>query len=524
MQCAVEQDQPLKKTISIIRSIIRENGFFLLSLGQTAMLALFALLLLQAVAYGYFAATIPLHYDEWNSWRFFSGDSFRSVLTYYPAPNNHVFYNLVARCFVVMKIDSETAIRLPSVVASVLTSYYFFKLCRNAFGTLLSLGLLAILIVFYNYIFYSVEARGYSFVNLFCVLLMYASGKLSEGYSRTKYRFLFIVSQFLGVFTVPSFLYVMFPAGVLLFVYLLKERSLKKLILFAGDYCIVAILIFAGYSGILFIGDPQQLLHPETWTDKFSFGDSAWSQHLSLYLGMRFYELFGYYQVHLAGVLIILSVIYHISRFGVRHSFLCLLCAFMFFSPAIIVILHGVFPFGRTFYYLLFPSLIALGFITVASTAFLKNGRLHGFLRRYNPLFYTALILAVTIKVSSFGVTHHMAALWDYKLSWLRESKLLPAMHGIREISRTTTGNEFYPAEVISHMCAKNYPDNNVRITVLDSIRDQDLLVINESELSAFWKRLQGYECMMGYADTWIFMSKDLAKDVKLRQVASGAN
>jgi hypothetical protein len=513
----------LKIINGIIRSIARENRFFLLSLGQTARLALFVLLTLQVVVYGYFAATIPLHYDEWNSWRFFSGDSFRSVLTYYPAPNNHVFYNLVARCFVILKIDSETAIRLPSVVASVLTSYYFFKLCKNRFGTLLSFGLLTILIVFYNYIFYSVEARGYSFVNLFCVLLMYSSNKLSGGYSGTRYRFLFIASQFLGVFTVPSFLYVMFPAGLLLFIFLLTGKSFRKLILFSGDYCIVAILIIAGYSGILFIGDPQQLLHPEAWTDKFSFSDTAWSQHLSLYLGMRFYELFGYYQVHLASVLIILSVVHHISRFGARHSFLCLLCAFMFFSPAIIVMLHGVFPFGRTFYYLLFPSLIALGFITDASTAFLKNGKLHGFLRRCNPLFYAALILAATIKVSSFGKTHHMAALWDYKLSWLRESKLLPAMHGIREISRTTAGNEFYPAEVISHMCAKSFPDNNVRITLLDSIRDQDLLVISESELSTFWKRLQGYECMMGYADTWIFMSKNLAKDVNLRQAASGS-
>lgn len=496
----------------MVLGIFDSNKMFFLSLKKPVRITLFFVLLIQLISNSILLYTIPLHYDEWHTLHFFSGNSMSYIFSNYPAPNNHVFYNLVSRIFILMKIDAEIAIRLPSLLTSTLCAWYFFKTCKTYFSSFLSLLLVAMLVSYYIFMMYSIEARGYSFVNLFCILLIYASIKLSVNYTQARYRVLFILSQFLGLFTVPSFLYVMFPIGFLLFLFLLKQEG-RNLLLFAGDLFMTAALVIAAYSGILFGADAQNFLNPQVWTEKFTMQDPEWYSNLLHYLDTRFFEIFGFYKLKTAALLILLSTVYFITRRKKQMMFISLLCALFFFSPFLIVLIHQVYPFGRTFYYLLLPGLISFGLV---AQTFLEILRLKPHLKnleKYYGIGYALVIIACIIQISAFTIRHRFSNQRDYALKYLKEEKLTAVMGNFTEIARTGSGNEFYAAEVISQMCEEEVPGSASRVTLLDSVRSQDLLVIHDSRLAEYRPQLTNYSFLYKMEDEWLFLSnKYLAK------------
>lgn len=84
---------------------------------------------------------IPFNYDEIWSNRFFVHEGWVHTITYYPLPNNHIFYNFIACFFSVLPLKAEIANRLPSLLASIVTAFYFLKLCRRYFPPGLSVFL-----------------------------------------------------------------------------------------------------------------------------------------------------------------------------------------------------------------------------------------------------------------------------------------------------------------------------------------------------------------------------------------------
>jgi hypothetical protein len=486
------------------------NGF-LSSLDKIARITLFLLLTIQLIAYSFFLWTLPLHYDEWYSWNFFSGDSFYHAFTYYPAPNNHVFYNLVSRVFIVTGIPMEIAIRLPSLIASLLTSFYFFKLCRTYFSSMVSLILLAFVISNHTYILYSFMGRGYSFVNLFCVLAMYSGAKLSGHYSG-KYRLVFIMSQFLGVFTVPSFLYVIFPIAVVVGIYVLKARSIKNVLLFMLDYLLVSALILGGYSGILFIGDdPSALFNLQSWTDKFTTDSPSWFNDLFFYLEMKFNEIFGFYRLRTALVLLITSTIFFIWKERMKSYFLCILSMFMFFSPFLIVILHGTYPYGRTWYYLLLPSAICVGFIFHAVEIFIR--KINTTRKRMYFLMQGIIITICVLFLTRFQEWHVKFTPWDYEIRWLLEKKISKILAGVNEVSRTTSSQEFYPADMISIYRKYATPQKHIVFNLLDSIHGQEILIIDGNHIPGYRKELVSYELIFEHNNVWVYASDKLKRN-----------
>ena len=491
-------------------NLFNSKMVFLSTIEKSEKRLLICLLLVQLFLYAYLLLTLPLHYDEWFSWRYFSGTTFFNTFSNYPAPNNHVFYNMVARCFVVTKMDVEIAIRIPSLLSSLITSYYFYKICRSYFSQYLSIALLTILISYDHFAFYSIEARGYSFVNLFCVLLIYSSMNLSLSYSGSKNRLMFVFSQFLGLYTVPSFLYVMLPVGMTLFAFLIAKRGLKQLFLFVQDYFLTLILVLIGYSGILFFGDSTQLLNPEKWANKFIFNDAEWLNNLLYYLDTRFYDIFGFYKLKTASLLVIITIIYYLIYGKLTEKFTIVVCAFMFFSPLFIVILHKIYPIPRTLYYLLLPSILLLGFMLNPIILRIKHIRLFHQLRKFRFFFYLLLLSLSITNVLTFAKKSSEKTPWEYHLEWLRKNKLKDVLSQYHEISRTNSGFEFYPAEIISFMYNKENSSGSINVTILDSIKNQDLLIINGSEKSKYINDLNSYKLVLEYNDIWIYQARKI--------------
>lgn len=315
------------------------------------------------------------------------------------------------------------------------------------------------------------------------------------------------MSQFLGLLTLPSFLYVMLPASMVLFAFLIQQRKFKQIIFLIQDYFITLTLVIVGYSRILFFGDSSQLLNPELWTKKFDFNDAEWFNNLMYYLDTRFYDIFGFYKLKTSSLLIILIIIYYILKGKLAEKYLVILCAFMFFSPFFIVLIHKVYPYGRTFYYLLLPGLLLAGFIINPIILRIKHFLIFVQLKKYSMVFFLLFICISILNILTFPSKNRDTTPWEYRLDWLRRNKLKIVLNQYHEISRTNSGFEFYPAEMISFMCVKENASNNIIVSNLDSIKNQDVLIINGIEKVKYLNNLKNYSLIYAFDDIWIYQS-----------------
>ncbi len=308
-----------------------ENKKYLLDLGKINLLTFLSLILIQFIFCGYFLLSMPFNYDEFWSYLFFSGESYWATLSFYPVPNNHIFFNLVSGTFIRLPFNVEVMLRLPNLIASIITIYYFFKICKTCFSNTISLILIACIITCYPFTIYSFLARGYMFVCLFYVLLIYTSIKLFENYKNKKYRYLLILSLVLGLLSVPTFLYALLPVVLILFIYLFKQKRFSDIFLFIKDGIVSLLLAAGGYLFILIFNPPKNLLSPDV--PKFSITDAGsfnliWSHIKETGSFFMINETF----ILVLAVSVIISSIYYIIKTKARNNtfvFYPVLCSFL---------------------------------------------------------------------------------------------------------------------------------------------------------------------------------------------------
>jgi len=92
---------------------------------------LILILILQFLFLLSFLVGLPIHYDEAATYDNFIRQGLVQTATYYPLPNNHILYNLVAVLFSRLPIPVDTAIRLPSVLAAMVSLWYFARLAAK---------------------------------------------------------------------------------------------------------------------------------------------------------------------------------------------------------------------------------------------------------------------------------------------------------------------------------------------------------------------------------------------------------
>ncbi len=452
---------------------------------------------------------MPLNYDEWWSYRFFSGQSYWATLSWYPMPNNHVLYNLASGFFNRFPFDAEVAVRLPSLIASVITTYYFFKLCKHCFNNTLSLILLVFVITSYPMIIYSFQARGYSFVNLFCILLMYASAKLFENYKSKKYRTVFILSVFGGMMSIPSFVYVILPVIVVLSVYLLKQKRSAEFLLFVKDGLISVLLAVLGYSFILGFNSSGNLLNPNGGSTKFSLTDTGAFDQIANHLkAIGSFLLFNENYIFTLSVLILVSAVIYIYRARGISRYSGVLSLAMFFSPLFILILHRVIPFQRTWLYLIFPVTLCFGFIIKnAQDLFQQKFRFH--LQTGGQVFVHSLTILCCVSILClFSDKYYRANMLDFEMQALREQHLNKVIRKVKKITYTKADYEFYVADITYAVCYKD-KKRWVDIDPLDTIKNQDILVIERSKLSQFANSLGNYKLLRVLNNRIVVFGKD---------------
>lgn len=148
-------------------------------------------------------------YDELLSYQFFVREGAVAISSYYPLPNNHIFFNLCSSAFgPVLSQHPLLLMRLPSyLVAAVGTGLSYALLTRftNFRVATLVTGLFNLTPAA---LYYAASGRGYYMQLVFIQLGLFAVVGLGSrpGYQRLGWL-MFVVSSVLGLYTIPTYAY-----------------------------------------------------------------------------------------------------------------------------------------------------------------------------------------------------------------------------------------------------------------------------------------------------------------------------
>jgi len=145
----------------------------------------------------------PMRYDESFTFLNFIQNEF-SRLFFYLLPNNHVFHSVLVKISTVMWGVEPAIIRLPAFVSGVLIIPFAYVLARALGGSgIIAAALCAVSPLL---VFYSVNARGYTLVALFTLLMALVGRRYLNSPSFLKCALLSLIAA-LGLFTIPTMIF-----------------------------------------------------------------------------------------------------------------------------------------------------------------------------------------------------------------------------------------------------------------------------------------------------------------------------
>jgi len=152
----------------------------------------------------------PMEYDESYTFSEFARHSFRQVITDYHVPNNHVFHTILVRVSFLIFGNSPWAIRIPALLAGIALVPAIYFLAVRLYSVSVGWIAAAVTAALPVLVFYSVNARGYTWICLWTVLLLLLSDYVRRKRSPAAWALMVVVTA-LGFYTIPIMLY---PFGI----------------------------------------------------------------------------------------------------------------------------------------------------------------------------------------------------------------------------------------------------------------------------------------------------------------------
>lgn len=162
------------------------------------------------IAFRYVYLWRPMGHDEAYTFMAFASRGLRNVVTDYHLPNNHVFHTIMVNLFYQLLGDSPAVIRLPAFIAGVLIIPAVFVVARSFYDTKIGLFAASIISALPVMIDYSTNARGYTMITLFALVLTIIAIYLKDNINLFAWFLLILISS-LGLYTNPTMVY---PVGM----------------------------------------------------------------------------------------------------------------------------------------------------------------------------------------------------------------------------------------------------------------------------------------------------------------------
>jgi hypothetical protein len=151
----------------------------------------------------------PVTYDESYTFIAFASKGVWASITDYSLPNNHIFHSILVFFSTALMGDALCALRLPAFLAGlgmICAAYAFGKSTYSEETGLAGAALVAYMPALIQY---STDARGYSLVGFFTLIVFWLSIRLTSQPSWQDWTLLSLATA-LGLWTIPLMLY---PAG-----------------------------------------------------------------------------------------------------------------------------------------------------------------------------------------------------------------------------------------------------------------------------------------------------------------------
>ena len=176
---------------------------------------------------GWYIIYWPLQYDEAWTYNYYIGNSFwQSFLLPH---NNHIFFTATAWFFQWLPVDPQISMRLPNLFAGlalIILFFFFIKRYLSINAALFSTFWLA---TCSPVVFYMLFARGYMFVLLFTLVVLWIQIILIEDSRRKLFRFALLPAIVLGYWSNPVFMYPHAAVGLTMIFCLVMQKDWKAL-------------------------------------------------------------------------------------------------------------------------------------------------------------------------------------------------------------------------------------------------------------------------------------------------------
>ncbi len=301
---------------------------------------------------GYFLSQ-PMRGDEAYTFLRFVNNGFLALFSY-SDPNNHVLNTLLIKLSSSFFGASPASIRFPAFLAGLAAIPFVFYVARSLVKNRNSGILAATAIAVFPYlVLYSTNARGYSMIVAFTLVMIWLGHRFSNHPSKSGLLFLALFSG-LGMLAIPVMI---LPIAGLFFwiicLLFLKKFSLKAVLFrFALPFgALSAAFTLVFYAPVIFVSKgvtpiiANKFVQPQSWNDFFAqFGP---------HLQKSFDELFR--DIHPAALLVIFALV----ALGIIHSIkernwgiLLILPSLLMGAVSVLLIQHTV-PYARTWIYLI---------------------------------------------------------------------------------------------------------------------------------------------------------------------------
>ncbi len=286
--------------------------------------------------------------DEAYTYLAFSSRPVLSILTDYSHPNNHIFHSILSHFSALLFGQVTWAVRLPALLAGILMIPACYVAGRKLYNAPAGLIAASFLAASPTFITYSAQARGYSLLAFFTLVMILLAAELVQQNSPSGW-IVFSLCGVLGAFTIPIMVY---PLAAL-YIWLMLEfftrygwsREFRKRIIpvlisaigvIAGTVLVYAPVILAGTGLKSLIANGEVVSQP--W--------SVFLINLRTRLGRTWIEWnddLPFFFTLLTAIGFVISFYIHrrLSRTKVHLAFASIL------GFAIVLLIHRVAPYTR---------------------------------------------------------------------------------------------------------------------------------------------------------------------------------
>lgn len=204
----------------------------------------------------------PFNTDEaWMINTYLDKTTFKAFFRY-ELPSNHILQTFFSRLSAFIFGYSLTSARLPSLIASSISFYFLYKLCRKFFNYYTSVILIVIFSIMHGSLITDSTARGYSISNLLFIMSLLFALKTSSKNHRTQTTIIYFIVSFLGLLTTPTYIICYFVSFYMMikqskYRYANKIKIFILTIVLSGSYYLLLIQLGGFNLSIAPFGDPN---------------------------------------------------------------------------------------------------------------------------------------------------------------------------------------------------------------------------------------------------------------------------